>query len=323
MAQPTETFDSYDAGNTNAEDVHDKIYMVTPEKTPALSSGRRFKANQRAHEWLRDALAAPSATNAVIEGDDRTGTAIAAPGRVGNYTQLMDKVAVVSQAQQVSKAIGRSNDLKYAIAKQMTELKRDVEARLVSKLPAVAGNSTTARATAGLGALIYTNALHNGAGATATHATGFATTANTAGTARAFTEALVKTAMQNIYVQSGEMPTMAMMSPAHKTVFSGFTGIATNRYNLKGREQATIIGGADVYVSDFGTLTIVPNYVMVGSTDVFLLNGDHYGVAYLDRFQSKPLAVTGHTDKELCWVECANVVTAERALGKISDLSGG
>jgi hypothetical protein len=203
--------------------------MVTPEKTPGLSSGRRFKANQRAHEWLRDALAAPSATNAVIEGDDRTGTAIAAPGRVGNYTQLMDKVAVVSQAQQASKPIGRSNDLKYAIAKQMTELKRDVEARLVSKLPAVAGNSTTARQTAGLGALIYTNALHNGAGATAAHATGFATTANTAGTNRAFTEALVKTAMQSIYVQSGEMPTFAMMSPAHKTVFSGFTGIADRK----------------------------------------------------------------------------------------------
>jgi glucuronate isomerase len=54
---------------------------------------------------------------------------------------------------------------------------------------------------------------------------------------------------------------------------------------------------------------------------VFLLNGDHYGVAYLDRYQSREMAVTGHTDKELCWTELANVVTAERALGKISDLT--
>lgn len=321
MAQPTNTFDSYDAGNTNAEDVQNVIYMVSPEKTPALSAGRRFKAQQKAHEWTRDSLAAPSATNAVIEGDDRTGTAIAAPGRVGNYTQLMDKVAVVARTQQASKQIGRTNEMRYQVAKQMTELKRDVEARLVSILPAVAGDSSTARRSAGLGALIYTNTLHNGSGATASHATGFPTTANTAGTARTFTEALVKTAMQNVYVASGEMPTFALMSPSHKTIFSGFSGIATNRYNIKGKEQATIIGGADVYVSDFGNLTIVPNYIMVGATDVYLLSGDNYGVAYLDSFQSKPLADTGHSMKELCWVECTNVVTAEAALGRIANLT--
>ena len=321
MTQPTNTFDSYDAGTTNAEDVQDKIYMVSPEKTPALSAGRRFKVSQKAHEWLRDSLATPSATNAVIEGDERTGTALTAPGRVGNYTQLMDKVAVVSRSQKVSKTIGRTDEMRYQVAKKMTELKRDVEARLVSILPAVAGDATTARRSGGLGALIYTNTLHNGAGATASHATGFPTTANTAGTARTFTEALVKTAMQTVYTASGEMPTFAMMSPSHKTLFSAFSGIATNRYNLKGREQATIIGGADVYVSDFGSLTIVPNYVMVGATDVYLLNGDHYGIAYLDSFQSTPLAKTGHTDKEMCWVECTNVVTAETALGRIANLT--
>jgi hypothetical protein len=321
MAQPTNTFDSYAGNTTNAEDVHASLYLTTPEATPALSAGRQFKAENRTHEWIRDNYRAPSATNAVIEGDDRNGTAITPPQRVGNYTQLMDQVVVVSQTQQQVKTLGRSNEYKRLVGKAMIEVKRDLEARLVSKLPAVAGNSSTARQTAGLGALVFSNALHNGAGATAAHNSGFATTANTAGTLRTFAEPLVKTAMQTIFAASGEMPTFAMMSPNHKAIFSTFTGIALNRYALKGKEQATIIGGADVYVSDFGSLTIVPNYVMVGSTDVYLLNGDAYGVAYLDKFQKKDLAVTGHSDKCLVWAEAAVVVTAEKALGKISDLT--
>lgn len=323
MAQPTNTFDSYDAGNTNAEDVQNLIYMVSPESTPVLSAGRRFKAQQKFHEWLRDTLAAPSTSNAVIEGDDRTGTSLSAPVRVGNNTQLMDKVAVVSSAQQNSKQIGRSNEMRYQVGKMMKELKRDVEARLVSNSASVAGDSSTARQTGGLGVMIFTTALHNGAGATAAHNSGAPTTAITAGTNRTFTEALVKTAMQSIYVNSGEMPTFMSMTPSHKGVFSGFTGIATNRYNLKGKEQATIIGGADIYVSDFGPLTIVPNYVQATSApnDVFILNPETYGVAYLQPFQSVPLAKTGHTEKELVSVEAAMVVTAERSNGKIANLT--
>lgn len=49
MAQPTETFDSYDAVGVR-EDLQDKIYMVSPEKTPVMSAGRRFKASAKFHE---------------------------------------------------------------------------------------------------------------------------------------------------------------------------------------------------------------------------------------------------------------------------------
>lgn len=317
MAQPSETYDAYDAGTTNADDVQDKIYMVSPESTPVLSSGRRFKANAKYHEWLRDVLAAPSATNAKIEGDERTGTAVVAPTRVGNYTQLMDKVAVISTTQQASKQIGRSNEMKREVAKKMVELKRDLEARLVSSLPAVAGDGSTARQTAGLGMHITTNLSFGSGGAAPVNIT----TAATSGTARAFTEALVKTVMQSIYTNSGEMASMLVMSPYHKSLFSAFTGIATNRYNIKGKEQATIIGGADLYVGDFGTLTVVPNYVMAGSEDVYILNPETYGVAYLQNFQATPLAKTGHTDKEMVFVEAAVVVTAEASNGKITDLT--
>ena len=84
MALPSDTFTTYDSVG-NREDLQDKVYMVSPEKTPVMSAGRRFKATAKFHEWQRDSLATPNKDNAVIEGDDRTGTALTATERVGNY----------------------------------------------------------------------------------------------------------------------------------------------------------------------------------------------------------------------------------------------
>ncbi|MBV4519677.1 DUF5309 domain-containing protein [Pseudomonas sp. SWRI74] len=322
MTQPTNTFDSYDAIG-NREDLQDKIYMVSPEKTPIVSAIGRFKATQRLHEWQRDNLATPNKDNAVIEGDDRTGTSLTPTDRVANTVQLFDKTAVVSSTQEKTKSAGRSSEMKYQVSKCMVELKRDLEAMVLSNNPAVQGNSTTARKSAGLGVLLYSNTSHGAGGSTTAHTSGLATVAPVAGTARAFAEAQLKTVMQSIYTNSGEMPTIISMTPSHKGGFSAFTGIALNRVNLKKGGQATIVGGADVYVSDFGELTVVPNYIQAtaNSGTVFILNPEYAGIAYLGGFKSDALAKTGHTEKELVSVEAALVVTSEKAHGKIADLT--
>ena len=325
MAQPTNTFDSYTAIG-NREDLQDKIYMVSPEKTPVMSAGRRFKAEAKFHEWQRDVLATPNKDNAVIEGDDRTGTALTPTTRVGNYTQLFDKIAVVTTTQQKVVSAGRSSEMKYQIAtKAIPEIKRDIEAMLISNNAAVVGTNAAARKSAGMGTMIFTNVSHGAGGSTTAHNSGAATTAPVAGTNRALTEALLKTVMQSIFTQSGEMPSMVSLTPSHKGVFSTFTGIAVNRFNVgKGKgEQGRIVGGADVYVSDFGELAIVPNYVQATSSPntALILNPEQYGVAWLQPIQSTPLAKTGHTDKEMIFGECTAVVTSERAQGKIADLT--
>lgn len=325
MAQPANTFDTYDSVG-NREDLQDKIYMVSPEKTPVMSAGRRFKADAKFHEWQRDSLATPNKDNAVIEGDDRTGTALPPTERVGNFAQLFDKVAVVTSSQHASKPAGRSKEMKYQIAtKAIPELKRDIEAMLISNNAAVAGNSTTARKSAGIGTLVFTNASHGVGGSTVSHTSGAATTAPTAGTNRAFAESQIKTVMQGIYTNSGEMPSFVSLTPSHKAGFSAFTGIATSRYQVgKGKgEQTRIIGGADVYVSDFGELTIVPNYVQATASPntVLILNPEHYGVAYFQDFATVPLAKTGHTDKEMVSAEVLAVVTSQTAQGKVADLT--
>ena len=322
MTQPTNTFSSYDMVGIR-EDLQDKIYMVSPEKTPIVSNGRRFKANQKFHEWQRDSLATPNKDNAVIEGDDRTGTALTATTRVANTTQLFDGVAVTTSTGQASKAAGRSSEMRYQVAKKFTELKRDIEASVSSLNVAVLGNDTTARISAGLGRMLYTNVSLGATGAIPAHTSGAATSAITSGTNRTFTEALLKTVLQLIYTNSGEMADTIYLTPTHKGVFSGFAGIAVNRYQVKDGKQGRIVGGADVYMSDFGELTVVPNYVMATSApeNVYVLNGDTYGVAYLQPFQSVPLAKTGHTEKEMVFAEACLVVTSETSNGQVADLS--
>jgi hypothetical protein len=323
MAQPAQTFDSYDAVG-NREDLQDKVYMVSPERTPILSALKRFTATQRLHEWQRDSLAAPNKDNAVIEGDDRTGTALTATQRVANTVQLFDKVAVVSGTQSKTKSAGRSSEMKYQVSKMMVELKRDVEAMIVSDNVAVQGSSTVARKSAGLGAMIYTNVSHGGSGATPAHTSGLATTAQTAGTNRTFAVGLLNTVLQSTYTNSGEMPALISLTASHKVIFSGFAGIAANRVQVSKKSQGAVIGGADVYVSDFGELTVVPNYIQsaANANTAFVLNPEYAGVAYLGGgFKSEPLAKTGHTDKELISAEACLVVTSETAHAKIANLT--
>lgn len=322
MAQPTNTFDSYDSKGTR-EDLQDKIYMVSPEKTPVFSMIKRLKATQKFHEWQRDSLGTPNKDNAVIEGDERTGSALTATQRVANTTQLFDYVAVVTSTQKASKHAGRSDEMRYQIAKKYTEIKRDVEASILSKNAAVLGDAATARKSGGLGVFIYTNADYGGLGATAAHTSGAPTTANTAGTNRTFTETILKTVLQEIYASSGEFPDIIVTTPAHKQTFSGFAGIAVNRYQVQNGKQGRIIGGADVYMSDFGELTVVPNYVMAtsGNDVAWILNTEGLGWATLQPFQSTPLAKTGHTDKEMVFHEGCLVVDAEAAQGKCDNLT--
>ena len=266
---------------------------------------------------------APNADNAAIDGDDATASAKTPPNRIGNYCQIFtDTVQVSGRAEKVDKA-GMKSVLAYNKAKMYKELMRDMEKMVVSSNVAVLGSGAAAAKAAGLGALIYTNANHGVGGSTVAHTAGVATVAPTAGTPRALTEAIYKATLQTTYTASGDVPKAAYFSPAHKVVASTFTGIAGIRSEVKGSNQATIVGAADVYVSDFGAISHVPHYMMAGGTNVFGLDMGEIKVSYLRPFQSTPLAKTGDSMKEQLLVDATLVVEAEKACFKISDLSGG
>lgn len=321
MTIPTNTYTRVTANGNVREDLIDKITMTNPEQTPVISASGTATAENTYHEWQRDALRAADKDNAALDGDDATASAKTPPSRVANTCQIFDDVIQVSgRAEKVKKA-GMKSAMAYYKAKAYKEIQRDMEAAVVSKNLAVADNGTLAGKLAGLGRLIYTNATHGGLGATPAHTSGAATTALTAGTNRTFTEALLKAVVQSTYTSAGMAPPQVFMSPAHKTLFSAFTGIAVNRVDLEKKSQARIVSGADVYVSDFGQLEIVPHYLMASADYVLGLNTEYIDVAYLRPFQSKALAKTGDSEREQVLVDATLRVTSEVAQFKIDNLT--
>lgn len=321
MALPTNTYTRYSVGTNAREDLIDKITNTSPEDTPVISSFGRATAENTYHEWQRDTLRSANKDNAALDGDDATGSAKTAPGRVANYCQIFQDTIVVSGRAEVVKKAGMKSALAYHKAKAYKELQRDMEAALLSANPAVAGAAAVAPKAGGLGVLIYTNALHNGVGATVAHTSGAPTAAVTAGAGRAFTEALLKTAAQNAFNAAGKVPPMVVMSASHKQTFSGFTGIAVNRFQVGKKEQGRIVGGADVYMSDFGEMEIVPHYIMSGATTVYGLHPEYGDAVYLRGFQSKPLGRSGDSEREQVLVDATFRLTSEAACFKIADLT--
>lgn len=292
------------------ESLHDTISNIAPTQTPFVSNIGSGSANQTYEEWLTDTLAAADATNAVINGDDAANDALTDAIRLGNYTQLMDKVVGISTTTQAAKSAGNQTKMPYQMLKKSKEIKRDMEKAACGNFAAVPLADGTAGRSAGAVAFTRTNGSRGAGGAAATLSgttSGYVNAAATNGTLRTVTEAMLKDAVQDAWNEGGE-PTMAIMSGPIKQTFSTFTGIADQRRET-GNKAATIIGAADVYVSDFGNVSFVPSRFTTGR-DVLVIDPSLWEILYLQRFSTTDLAKTGHADRKLLAVEwtlkCAN-----------------
>lgn len=314
MAIVANTFTRYSAVGIR-EDLSNVIYNISPEETPFISNIGRENVKNTYFEWQTDSLAAASDANAALEGDDVASfTAVSPTSRIGNYTQISTKNVVISGTLEALDKAGRRSELTYQLAKLGSELKRDMESALLANQSPVAGNTTTARRTAGLPAFIKTNTDFGSGGA---DTAGIA--ARTDGTQRAFTEALLKTVIAEVW-ESGGTPKMLMVGSHNKQVASGFTGIATRFRDVPAGQQAQIVGAADVYVSDFGTVNIVPNRFQ-RARDAFVVDPQYASMAVLRPIQQMELAKTGDAEKRLMLVEYGLKVNNEAAHGIVADLT--
>jgi hypothetical protein len=301
------------------EDLSDVIYNISPTDTPFMSSIGKTKATATYHEWQTDSLAA-AALGGAVEGADASTITASPTTRIGNRTQIFTKsVAVAGTLEAVDKA-GRKSEKAYQLAKVSAELKRNIELSLLSNQTAAAGDSSTARTLGGLQAWLNTN--YDGGTNGVAGASG--TTARTNGTNRTFTEAILKTVAAEVYTAGGT-PKVLMVNPAHKQLVSAFAGIAAQRYMAPSNEPTTIIGAADVYMSDFGTISVVPNRFM-NSTNAcdetaFLVDPDMAAVAYLRPFQTIELAKTGDSEKTQLLAELTLEVKNQAAHGIMADLT--
>ena len=312
MAQPTDTFSSYDAVG-NREDLANIIYDISPTDTPFMNGIAKNTATATFHEWQTDSLAAASATNAVIEGDDATTDASTATARLGNYTQISDKVPRVTGTQRATDSAGRADEFAYQIMKRGKELKRDVESSLLANNARVAGNDTTAREAAGVESWLATNTSRAGDGA---DPTGDGTNAATDGTQRAFTETQLKEVLRECW-DAGGNPDMIMVGAFNKQQLSSFSGNATR--TIESGEKK-LVNAIDVYVGDYGDLAVVPNRFM-RSRSALVLEMDMWAMSVLRDFQEFDLAKTGDTDRKQLLIEYTLESRNEAASGIIADLT--
>jgi hypothetical protein len=312
MAQPTNTFDTYDSVGER-EDLSDVIYSISPTDTPFLSSAAKTKATAVLHEWQTDALAAASSTNAVIEGDEATLDASTATVRLSNSSQIMDKTVVITGTQESVDKAGRASEIAYQIAKKAKELKRDMEATITGSIAEVGGDASTARKMGTLGAWVITNDDKAGDGTTGS---GLGNTKRTDGTQRAFTESQLKTVIKSVWNAGGD-PSMIMVGPFNKQKLSGFTGNSTR---FDAGADATLYTSVDVYASDFGQLQVVPNRFS-RDRDAYVLDMDYWGIAFLRDFSMHELAKTGDSEKRQLLVEATLESRNEGASGLVADLT--
>ena len=315
---------TYDGVNAIREDLSNVIYDISPVDTPFLSNIGRDTCENTYFEWQTDVLAAADTTNAVVEGADAGDAEFTATVRVANYTQISRKVISVSNTDNKVNNAGMTSQMAYQKAKAAKELKRDMEAILTSNQAGVAGNNSTARKTAGLPTWLITNSQANGAtvssmsGASGNGYPSTAWTSLSTSTDVALTETMLKTAIQQVWTQGGD-PKVFMVNAYNKTVASAFAGLAQQRMNYTSAQPMKIIATADIYLGDFGEVSIVPNRFSPGNF-AFVLDPEYASVSYLRPFQTFDLAVTGDSTKAEMVVEYGLRIKSEKAHAVIANI---
>lgn len=333
MTQLVGTTDTGDIGTAQGmrEDLTDTIFDLFPADTWAVSTLDRESASNVYTEWLGQELAAAGA-NIQIEGDDASFATLSAPSRYGSYTQILSKTFLVSDSLEATNRAGRGKEAARGLMVRMREIKRDLERALTQNQISTVGGSATGRSTAGMESWIGgpTSTSNSAANAVAGTATSGATTppvtSGAAGTAPTDSTTLgpltvtnLNAALEGAWVQGGD-PRIILMSSNQKKIADQITGIATRFTDVNKTAQASIIGAASSYVSDFGNHTLLLHRYMRTSV-VLCLDPDYWAVRYLRPFQSRQLAKTGDGTKYQIIGEACLVARNWRASSKVVALT--
>jgi hypothetical protein len=331
MSQVANTYETYDAKG-NREELADRIFQITPEETPFISLIGRKPVASTHPEWQTDTLASPDTDNNQPEGNDWSYDAISPTTRVGNYTQISDKKIIISRTQDRTSKAGRKSELAREIAKKGVELRTDMEVIALSNQASSAGsgNGATNRKLGGFRAWLATNDSLGGTGASGgfNSSTGVVDAA-TNGNQRAFSKAILDAVILSAY-NAGGSPKTLMLSPYAKTVFSTFmsdSNVAPQRFQANGKGQTTIVAAADMYLSDFGTISVVPNRQMARAgasiaRNAFLIDPRMVSLGVFDDIQLVKPAKTGDAEKRVLVTEYTLLVSNEAAHGVAADIYG-
>lgn len=330
MAQVANTFETFDAVGIR-EELANTISRITPEETPLLSLIGTVSIKTTHPEWQTDALASPDTNNNRPEGNDWSYDSLSATSRIGNYAQISDKPFMISGSLEETDKAGRASELAYQTAKKGVELKIDQEAIILGNQASSAGsgNGATNRKLGSLRAWLSTNDNMDGGGSSG----GYNTSTNvvdaaTNGTQRAFSKAILDAVILSTY-NAGGSPSVMMCSPYVKTVFSTLldaNDIVPSQKDVTSG-QATLVAAADMYQSDFGLISVVPNRQMARAgaavaRNAYLLTPDMVKLGIFRDYRVEKPAKTGDAEKRVLLTEYTLVMKNEAAHGVAADLYG-
>ena len=289
-------------GVSEREDLANFISMITRDETPFMSSIGKTKATAIYHEWQTDSLQAPG-NSRIAEGQDffAAGGTNSAPvagdefsivgpnrSRLGNYTQINGKTIAVSGTKRAVDQAGVADEYAYQLKKRGTEMRRDVEADMINtgNVSGTFGaqSGAASRTMGNYFAWINDDATVNyagtvnavgdaanaaGAGRPATAMQGIGTAtwtpASTVANRGSLSLSDIDGVMQKIYEEGGKA-SKVMVSPKLRRDFSDLmvtdSGVRRN-IDMDGKLRQSV----DVYMSDFGDLMVVPNYIMGLTSD--------------------------------------------------------
>ena len=353
------------AGVSQREDLANFISMITRDETPFMSSIGKTKATAIYHEWQTDELQPPGdsrlteGTDYVVPpgtsgngpfGTDATNTfgdqfAIVGPNRtrLGNYAQINGKTIAVSGTRRVVDQAGIADEYAYQLKKRGTELRRDVEADLVGHNTA---NGSSIRRFGGYQSWINDSSTVEYAGTTTVAAAGVQPTAGqevnaadqgegrfspvpgTAANRGSLSLSDIDSVMQKIY-QEGGKASKIMLSPKLRRDFSDLmvtdSGVRRN-IDMDGKLRQSV----DIYMSDFGDLMVVPNYIMglnrtgnnvVADSAAFIYDPQWFNIATLRPLQEVDVGQRGDSTVGMLVEECTLEVRNPIGCGAIYNLS--
>ncbi len=304
------------------EDLTDRIHRVDVEDTPFMSRVGTTKATNTTHEWQTRALNAVDTANAKPEGQSTARAASTNNVRINNLCQISEKNATVSGTLEAVDKAGRDQEMALQMADRTIELRKDMEAILLSnqaRNPSASVGGEPVRQLRGIEAWLRTNTDRStGATPGADPADPNVTpgTSATDGTQRAFTKDLLLNTMQQVYEAGGDV-TLALMGVYNKRVSSGFEG-RTGTQIAVGKNE--IRQAAGLYDTDFGVIKLVPHRYMRQRT-CLLIDPDNVKVAYLRKFVRFPLGKVGDGETRVILSEYTLEMCNEKAHGAVADLT--
>jgi len=257
---------------TIRESLQDAIYNVAPADTPILSRVRQVGVNHFFVQWLEDTYRAAQ-TNAQLEAMAFTAQTKTVPNRTSNIAQIFYVGGMISDTQRQVEHAGMADPLAYYEAKDVIELKKDIELALV-RGSAVTGDTNTARQMNGLLNIISTN--------------------KTSISGITFTEKVFNDLIQLTWDVTREMPTEVYCSPYVRRTISLYSTKVTPFIPAERKEQILAV---DTYQNDFGRFRALLhrelNNGFSSVNELFAIRPEHLATGWLQPLRREILARDG------------------------------